>query len=47
MEKYLLLLYNVLGVPIASPSFSLAFSLVTGMIKKVLEITKNKKKKDN
>ena len=34
-------------VGIASASFSLAFSLTTGIIKKVLEITKNKKKKHN
>ena len=38
---------NVIGVPagIASVSFTLVFSLATGIIKKVLEITRNKKKK--
>ena len=32
-------------VGIASPSFTLIFSLTTGMIKKLLSITRNKKKK--
>ena len=38
---------NDIGVPagIASASFTLAFSLATGIIRKVLEITRNKKKK--
>ena len=38
---------NDIGVPagIASASFTLAFSLTTGIIRKVLEITRNKKKK--
>ena len=37
------------GVPagIASASFALVFSLTTGAIKKVLEITRNKKEKHN
>ena len=40
---------NVIGVPvgIASTSFSLVFSLPTGITKKVLKITRNKKKKHN
>ena len=38
---------NDIGVParIVSASFTLAFSLATGIIRKVLEITRNKKKK--
>ena len=38
---------NDIGVPagIPSASFTLAFSLATGIIRKVLEITRNKKKK--
>ena len=37
---------SVIGVPvgIASASFSLVFSLVTGIIKKLLMITRNKKR---
>ena len=40
---------SVVGVPvgIASPSFTLIFSLITGIIKKLLSITRNKKKKDD
>ena len=40
---------RVIGVPagIASVSFTLVFSLATGIIKKALEITRNKKKKHN
>ena len=40
---------SVTGVPvgIASASFSSIFSLTTGIIKKVLKITRNKKKKHN
>ena len=40
---------SVIGVlvGIASASFSLAFSLTTGIIQKLLEITRNKKKKHN
>ena len=40
---------SVIGIPvrIASASFSLIFSLATGIIKKVSKITKNKKKKHN
>ena len=36
---------SVIGVPvgIASASFTLAFSLTTGIIKKLLQITRNKK----
>ena len=38
---------NVVGAPvgIASASFTLIFSLITGIIKKLLSITRNKKKK--
>ena len=36
-----------ISVRIASASFSLIFSLATGIIKKVLKITRNKKKKHN
>ena len=38
---------SIIGVPagIASASFSLIFSITTGIIKKVLDITTNKKKK--
>ena len=40
---------SVIGGPvgIASAGFSLVFSLTTGIIKKVLEITRNKNKKHN
>ena len=40
---------SVIGVSagIASASFTLAFSLVTGILKNVLSITRNKKKKHN
>ena len=40
---------SVTGAPagIATASFTLAFSLATGIIKKVLEITRNKKKRHN
>ena len=40
---------SVIGIPvrIASASFSLIFSLATGIIKKVSKITKKKKKKHN
>ena len=40
---------SVIGAPlgIASTSFSLLFSLTTGIIKKLLEVTKNKNKKQN
>ena len=34
-------------VGIASASFSLAFSILTGIVKKLLKITRNKKKKHN
>ena len=39
----------VIGVPIVitSASFSLAFSLCTGLVKKLLKATRNKKKKHN
>ena len=37
---------SVIGAPagIGSASFSLVFSLTTGIIKKVLKVTRNKKK---
>ena len=40
---------SVVGVTvgIASASFSLVFSLTTGIIKKLLKITRNKRKKHN
>ena len=40
---------SVVGVPagLASASFTLAFSLTTGIIKKLLKITRKKKKKHN
>ena len=40
---------SVIGAPaeIVIGSFTLLFSLTTGMIKKILKITKNKKKKHN
>ena len=40
---------SIVGVPvgIASASFTLAFSLAAGIIKKLLGITRNKKKKHN
>ena len=40
---------SVIGVPagLASASFTLIFSLTTGIIKKLLEKTRNKKKKHN
>ena len=46
--EYLLFFFtNVIGTPvgIASASFTLFFSLTTGLIKKLLSITRNKKKK--
>ena len=43
----IILYASVLGVPvgIASTSFTSVFSLTTGIIKKLLKITRNKKKK--
>ena len=40
---------SVIGVPVglASASFTLAFSLTTGIIKKLLKVTRKKKKKHN
>ena len=40
---------RVIGIPvgIASTSLSLAFSLCTGLVKKLLKATRNKKKKHN
>ena len=40
---------SIIGAPvgIASASFTLIFSLTTGIIKKLLSITRNKKKKHN
>ena len=45
----IIFLTSVIGVlvGISKASFSLVFSLTTGIIKKVLEITRNKKKKRN
>ena len=39
----------VIGAPVGkeSTSFSLAFSVLTGIVKKLLKTTKNKKKKHN
>ena len=39
---------SVIGAPagIGSASFSLVFSLTTGIIKKVLKVTRNKKKRN-
>ena len=40
---------SIVGIPVgtASTSFTLVFSLTTGIIQKLLEITRNKKKKHN
>ena len=40
---------SVIGVPagLASASFTLVFSLTTGVIKKLLKVTRKKKKKHN
>ena len=40
---------TVIGAPvgIASASFSFAFSIITGIVKKILKTTRNKKKKHN
>ena len=40
---------SVIGIPagIASASFTLIFSLTTGIIKKMLKVTRKKKKKHN
>ena len=48
MEHYLIFLLHI-GVlaGIESPSFTVTFSLTTGIIKEVLETTINKKKKHN
>ena len=47
MQEYILFLFiGVLG-GITSASFGLVFSLTTGIIKKILRITRNKKKKHN
>ena len=42
-------LTSVIGIPagLASASFTLVFSLTTGLIKKLLKITRKKKKKHN
>ena len=47
MVEYLLFLTTVIGAPvgIASASFTSIFSLTTGIIKKLLSITRNKRKK--
>ena len=38
---------NVIGIPVASGSFIFAFSLRTGVIKKLFKIARKKKKKSN
>ena len=40
---------TIIGIPVgtASASLSLTFSLPTGLVKKLLQTTRNKKKKDN
>ena len=47
MVEYLLFFPTVIGAPvgIASASFTSIFSLTTGIIKKLLSITRNKRKK--
>ena len=47
MVEYLLFFTTVIGAPvgIASASFTSIFSLTTGIIKKLLSITRNKRKK--
>ena len=47
MVEYLLFFTTVIGAPvgIASASFASIFSLTTGIIKKLLSITRNKRKK--
>ena len=46
-EVFIILLTSAVGAPVwvASASFTLIFSLTTGMVKKLLSITRNKKKK--
>ena len=46
---YFFLFSNIIGPPVvtANESFSFAFSLTTGIIKKLLKITRNKRKKYN
>ena len=48
-EVFIISFVSAIGVPagIASASFTLGFSLTTGIIKKVWQITKNKKKNHN
>ena len=48
-EVFVISFTSVIGASagMASASFTLVFSLATGMIKKVLQVTKNKKKKHN
>ena len=38
---------TVTGIPVGITSLSLAFSLCTGLVKKLLKATRNKKKKHN
>ena len=47
MVEYLLFFTTVIGAPvgIASASFTSIFSLTTGIIKKLLSLTRNKRKK--
>ena len=46
---FIVLFATVIGIPvgITSASLSLAFSLCTGLVKKLLKATRNKKKKHN
>ena len=49
MVAFLLQSLQVIGIPIGttSASLTLAFSLCTGLVKKLLKATRNKKKKHN
>ena len=49
VEEYLLFFASIVGIPVGIPSaiFTLVFSLNSRIINKLLEITRNKKKKYN
>ena len=49
VEEYLLFFASIVGIPVGIPSaiFTLVFSLTSRIINKLLEITRNKKKKHN